>query len=147
MIKNSLYLLLFFAVSCREAASPKPAVYSTAEGAINGYDAVAYFIEGKPVKGFDSLSFTWNDAQWKFSSQSNLDSFRNNTSHFAPKYGGYCAYGLSRNYKAQTSPDAWSIVENQLYLNYNKEVQVEWKKDMDNRIAEADKNWPEISDR
>ena len=123
----------------------KPPVFSTAEGAVNGYDVVAYFKQQSPVKGFDSLSYNWQNANWKFSSQSNLDSFRNNPTRFAPKYGGYCAYGVSGNYKAPTSPDAWTIVNDVLYLNYNKTVQVSWKKEMDQRIRDADKNWQALA--
>ena len=128
-----------------ETIAQKPEIFSTGEGAVNGYDVVAYFRQNEAVKGSDSLSYNWQNAKWKFSSQSNLDSFRNNPTRFAPRYGGYCAYGVSGNYKAPTSPDAWTIVNNALYLNYNKTVQVSWKKEMDQRIRDADKNWQTLA--
>src|SRR5690349_14048882 len=114
MFKTSLLICLI--LSGQSGFGQKPPVYSTTEGAIGGYDVVAYFKSGSPVKGFDSLSVEHDGAAWKFSSRANLDSFRISPDRFIPKYGGYCAYGVSGNYKAPTSPDAWTIVNNQLYL-------------------------------
>lgn len=57
--------------------------------AIKGYDPVAYFDEGRPVKGTDEYSFKWNGAKWFFSSKEHLASFRENPDKFAPQYGGY----------------------------------------------------------
>ena len=42
---------------------------SRTDTAINGYDTVAYFTDGKPVKGLDSFVTEWMGAKWKFSSQ------------------------------------------------------------------------------
>ena len=57
--------------------------------AINGYDPVAYFTVGKPLKGQDGLATDWMGAKWKFSSQANLDLFKTNPEKYAPQYGGY----------------------------------------------------------
>ena len=63
--------------------------------AIRGYDPVAYFTEGNPVKGSDKLTYEWNNAKWYFSSEKNLELFKAAPEKYAPQYGGYCAYGLS----------------------------------------------------
>ncbi len=57
--------------------------------AIKGYDTVAYFTEGRAVKGKSKFSHTWNDAKWYFSSAENRDLFVANPEHYAPQYGGY----------------------------------------------------------
>jgi hypothetical protein len=142
-----ILLLALIVMFTLQAGAQKPAIFSTSEGAVNGYDVVAYFKQQAPVKGADSLSFAWHDADWKFSTRANLDSFRNDPTRYAPKYGGYCAFGVSGNYKAPTSADAWTIINNELYLNYNKTVQASWKKEMDQRIRDADKNWPGLVDK
>jgi hypothetical protein len=41
-------------------------------------------------------------------------------------------------------PAAWKIVGGKLYLNYNKDVQTEWAKDIAGHIRKADANWPKI---
>jgi YHS domain-containing protein len=119
-------------------------VYSTAKGAIRGYDPVAYFTVGKPVMGKKDFVYSWKGADWYFSSSENRASFQASPEKYAPQYGGYCAYGTAKGYKAPIDPAAWTIVDNKLYLNYNKEVQDTWNKDQPGYITTADKNWPEV---
>ena len=119
-------------------------IFTTDEGAIHGYDAVAYFKEGKPLKGKKEFSILWNGAQWSFSSKQNLETFKSNPEKYAPQYGGYCAYGTSEGHKAPTQPDAFTIVNDKLYLNYNKDVKAEWNKNQKERIMKADENWPTV---
>ena len=125
----------------------KAEVFSPSGKAINGYDPVAYFKDGEPVKGNEKISYQWNGANWYFSSTQNLDSFKSNPKKFAPQYGGYCAYGMSQGHKASTEPDAWTIENGKLYLNYNKRVKQMWSKDRLGYIKLADKNWVDIKDK
>ncbi|HYF33020.1 MAG TPA: YHS domain-containing (seleno)protein [Chitinophagaceae bacterium] len=125
----------------------KASIFSHSGKAIRGYDPVAYFIEGKPVNGMDSLVYEWENARWYFASRKNLDLFKAAPGRYAPQYGGYCAYGLSNGYKASTDPQAWTIVNGKLYLNYNTAVRAEWNKDREQRIEKAGKNWPVIKDK
>jgi YHS domain-containing protein len=119
-------------------------VFIKSDVAIQGYDPVAYFKESKPVKGKTELSYTWKQATWLFASQQNLDDFKATPEKFAPQFGGYCAYGMAEGHKASTSPDAWTVLDNKLYLNYNKDVQVLWNKDRSGHIQKAIKNWPTV---
>lgn len=129
------------------AQSLKPEVFSSTKGAINGYDPVAYFTNGKPVKGDSHFSLKWKEATWYFSSQMNLESFKNDPEKYAPQFGGYCAYGLSQGHKAPTEPDAFTIVDGKLYLNYNKDVKKKWLGDQSNYIMQANHNWPELKNK
>ncbi len=117
-------------------------VFSTKKGAISGYDAVAYFTAGKPVKGKEAFSTEYRGATWYFSSQKNLDIFLKDSLAYAPQYGGYCAYAMSSGYLASTNPRAWSIHENKLYLNYSIGVRRSWLRDKPGHIRNADRNWP-----
>jgi len=119
-------------------------VYSAHDQAIKGYDPVSYFTESKPVKGKEEFSYAYKGANWLFSSQKNLDLFKADPIKFMPQYGGYCAFGLAGGYKAPISPDAWSIVDGKLYLNYNQKVQEDWAADREEMIKKADKNWPTV---
>lgn len=113
--------------------------------AIKGYDPVAYFTLQKAVKGSDTLTFDWSGSTWKFSSRAHLDSFRLNPEKYAPQYGGYCAYGCSENHLAPTDPEAWTIIDEKLYLNYSLKTRVVWLKDTPNRIKNADQFWPALN--
>ena len=140
---DRLFLFSAFIVFSLQAFGQKE-VFSKSNEAINGYDPVAYFNESKPVKGTKEFKYVWKDATWLFSSQKNLDAFKADPEKFAPQFGGFCAYGVSDNHKAPTSPDAWTIVDGKLYLNYDLGVKELWSKDRDKRIKVANANWPEV---
>ncbi len=129
------------------AAAQSPQVFTTKEGAIRGFDPVAFFKEGKPVVGKKDFALEWNEATWYFSTAGNRDEFRADPEKFAPQYGGYCAYGTAEGHKAPTLTETWSIVNGKLYFNYNKSVQVTWKSNQAEFIRKADQNWPKIKDR
>lgn len=113
--------------------------------AINGYDPVAYFTEKKPVVGSPVYTAVHKGATFRFSSAANRDAFVASPDRFTPQYGGFCAYGASRGYKAKIDPAAWTIVDDKLYLNYSLTAQATWTQDKPGYIAKADKSWPEVS--
>jgi len=142
-----IFILSMLFLTTTGLYAQKSAVFITGTTAINGYDAVAYFKEQKPVKGSKDFSCTWNNAQWLFSSQINLDNFKANPEKFAPQFGGYCAYGMADGHKAPADPAAWTIVNDKLYLNYNKDVQKLWKEKQYEYIQTAETNWPVLKDK
>lgn len=127
-------------------ASADGKIYAESGIAIDGYDPVAYFTDGQPVAGDQSVSADWNGATWRFASTANRDMFLANPAKYAPQYGGYCAWAVSQGYTAPTVPDAWKIVDGKLYLNYSKSVQARWNKDVPGHIAAGDANWPGIEE-
>jgi YHS domain-containing protein len=121
-------------------------IFANKGTAVNGYDVVAYFTESKPVKGSEAFFVNWKNVKWLFASTENAALFQANPEKYAPQYGGYCAYGCSRGYKAKTSSNAWTIVNGKLYLNYDTGVRNIWDKDRQNFINKADSNWHVIKD-
>lgn len=117
-------------------------IYSTKAGAIKGYDPVAYFKEGKPIKGLEDHSLEWMGAMWYFSSKENKNLFLTDPKKYAPQFGGYCAYGVAKGGLYKIEPEAWKIVEGKLYLNYSLKFQKEWEEDIPGYIEQANKNWP-----
>ena len=112
--------------------------------AINGYDTVAYFTVGKPVKGLDNLAYEWMGAKWKFSSQANLDLFKANPEKYAPQYGGYCAYGVTQDGLVKVEPHLFTVRDGKLYLNYDDGIQAKWLKDSEAFIRQADAKFPAL---
>ncbi len=106
--------------------------------AILGYDTVAYFTVGKPVKGRDAFVANYLGAKWKFASQAHLDMFKASPQSYAPQYGGYCAYGVAQDNLVKIEPDKFSVIDGKLYLNYDAEVQRLWSKDPAGFIRQAD---------
>ena len=136
-----LFISLSFLSSYAQSSGTSSPYYLENGIAIKGYDPVAYFKDKKPVKGDESLRYAWMGAQWQFSSKENLEEFKKQPQKYAPQYGGYCAYGVSENHKSPTDPNAWTIVDDKLYLNYNLKVKEIWSKDIPGRIQKAEQYW------
>ena len=142
LIRLAALACVLFATAILRAEKP---VNTTFTGvAIKGYDPVAYFTAGKPAKGNSDFAFDWNGAEWRFASAANRDLFKADPVKYAPQYGGYCAWAVSRGYTANIDPEAWKIVNGRLYLNYSAKVQAQWVEDIPGNIAKAEENWPKI---
>ena len=140
---------MFFATSASTAEPPINTLKNSLFGgrtdtAINGYDTVAYFTVGKPVKGQDALATEWMGAKWKFSTQAHLDLFKANPEKYAPQYGGYCAYGVVQDSLVKVEPDQFTVRDGKLYLNYDADIQAKWLKDPAGFIKAADAKFPAL---
>lgn len=135
-----------FATFAASVTAAEPPVFTgLVKGvAVGGYDPVAYFTEGKPVAGSDQHVIEHDGAKWRFASAANREAFMAEPAKYAPQYGGYCAYAVSQNYTAKGDPEAWSVVDGKLYLNYSKAVRASWEKDKAAYISKANGNWPNV---
>ena len=113
---------------------------------IKGYDPVAYFTEKMPVKGDKDFEYEWSGTKWRFASAKNLEMFKGDPEKYAPRYGGYCAYGVANGYLVKIEPEAWTVYEGRLYLNYSLKVREQWKEDIPGNIRKADANWPNLKE-
>lgn len=146
-MKKGLYVAIILLATAAKLAAQKSEIFTTPHGAVHGYDAVAYFNQNMAVKGLEANKYSWHNADWYFATKENLETFMKDPEKYAPQYGGYCAYGLSEGYKAPTDPQAFTIVDGKLYLNYNLKTRETWSKNREARIEKADKNWPMVKDK
>jgi hypothetical protein len=112
--------------------------------AIGGYDPVAYFTEHKPVKGLPEFQSVHRGSTFQFVSAAHRELFAAEPDTYAPRYGGYCAYGTAKGYKAKIDPEAFSVIHGTLYLNYSDAVRTRWLSDVPGYIQQADANWPAV---
>lgn len=112
--------------------------------AIDGTDPVAYFTEGAPVAGGPAITHDWMGSTWCFASAVNKAAFVVDPEAHAPQSGRYAAWAFSEGYTASTTPEAWSIVDGKLYLNYSRRIQRRWEKDIPVNISRDTANWPKI---
>jgi len=112
--------------------------------AIDGYDPVAYFTEKKPVKGSPEFRTTYQGSTFLFASATHRDAFVAEPTKYAPQYGGFCAYGMAKGYKAVIDPAAFTVVRDKLYLNYSESVRTRWLSDIPGYVQKADTNWPDV---
>ena len=120
-------------------------INTTAENiAVRGFDTVAYFTEQTAVPGNSQYAFIWNGAKWYFSSADNMEKFKAAPETYAPQFGGFCSFAVSKGYTADADPQAWKVVDGKLYLNYNQKVKEMWEAEQEKRIKDGEKNWEEF---
>src|ERR1044071_8897389 len=114
--------------------------------AIEGYDTVAYFTDGKAMKGSEEFAYDWLGTPWQFASAKHRDMFAADPEKYAPQFGGYCTLGIGVDGHAAENIDpetAWRIIDGKLYFVYDPTyveeldgpAREEW-------LAKADANWP-----
>ena len=148
LFTNIVYSLLLILTAFSSAAfSEDPIETGTFNNkAIYGYDTVAYFTQGKPVKGQDDITSEWRGATWYFSSAEHKSMFDSSPEKFAPQYGGHCAYAMSKGKFVGIDEDAFTIYNDKLYLNYSMSVQEDWLEDKDGYIKLADVEYADNTD-
>jgi YHS domain-containing protein len=141
--KISIFFSLLFIFSTGMA---EDAIYTSlfSSTAVGGYDPVAYFTEGRPVKGNKAHHLRHQGATWYFASEEHRRLFQANPDRYAPQYGGYCAWAVAHDTTASGDPLQWTIHRGRLYLNYDADIQKDWAKDKAHWIREADRNWPAV---
>ncbi len=116
--------------------------------AIGGYDPVAYYKQGKAVKGKKEFAVFVQGVTYYFLSIENKEEFKKNPSRYEPQYGGWCAYAMGKDgSKVEIDPATFKIIDGKLYLYYNKffnNTLKSWSKDETNLKARADVNWQKI---
>ena len=113
--------------------------------AIQGYDPVAYFKQGKAIKGKQGLTASYEGVTYTFSMPVNKAIFLKNPSGYEPQFGGWCAYAMGDSgTKVEINPQTFKIVDGKLYLFYNayfNNTLKSWNKDEVNLKSKAESNW------
>jgi YHS domain-containing protein len=116
--------------------------------AIEGYDPVAYFTQGKAIKGKASFVVSHDGVIYNFSSAENKSAFLAQPSKYEPQYGGWCAYAMgATGEKVSIDPETFKIVNGKLFLFYNKfftNTLKSWNKDERNLNTKADAAWAKL---
>ena len=119
---------------------------------LNGYDVVAYFHQDRAVEGRAKLSADYQGAKFYFSSQENLDAFRKDPEKFAPKFGGFCAFGVAtQKAKAPVNPETFKIYNGELLLFFDDlyegkpvNTKILWNGDERHLYEQASQTWPAL---
>jgi hypothetical protein len=119
-----------------------PVSPATDHVAIQGYDVVAYFTEGKPVKGSADISLPFDDATWQFANASHKAMFSADPDRYMPQYDGSCASGIAMGVSVPANPNNWVIVDGKLYMIAGTAADLEsWKRNAVENIKQADEHW------
>jgi len=112
--------------------------------ALKGHDPVAYFTEKRPVRGAPDISYDWDGARYLFSSTKHRSAFVADPDRYAPRYGGYCAGGMSLGRKAEADPKLWKVVDGKLYVFASTRAKETLQKDPAGTIERGGRNWKQL---
>lgn len=115
--------------------------------AIQGYDSVAYFTKSEAVRGSAKFVHEWSGMTWFFSSAENRDAFAAAPEKYAPQFGGFCSLSIASGKNARGGGEAWTVHNGKLYLNYDKDVMANFRRDLNGNIPKAEGWWPTVKSR
>jgi YHS domain-containing protein len=112
-----------------------------------GYDPVAYFTQGKPIKGTAQYQVKLPERSYYFASAEHKALFEANAAKYEPQYGGFCASGAAYALKLSSDPSAWEIMNDRLFIFGDSLGYEAWKLDPAWNVGHADALWPQIKDK
>jgi YHS domain-containing protein len=149
-MKYSLFLMATVSLIVINTVSAAPKELNNIDKAgvgIQGYDPVGFFKENKPVKGNPSFSERFHGVNYYFASEENRATFKADPAKYEPQFGGYCAYGVSRDSASPIKVEAFQIVDGRLLMQYSEEVRDLFNKDTPGNLKLADQKWPSVVEK
>jgi len=147
-IQGSAVAFAFTAIVASSSAIADESVNTGYFGgvAIMGYDTVAYFTEGKAVKGSEEYSYDWLGTPWHFASKKHKEMFINEPVKYAPQFGGYCApeVAITGTTTVNVDPEAFKIIDGKLYLVYDAGSAQFFEDNAAELVPKAVDNWPKL---
>ncbi len=132
------------------AAAVDPGQHVNVKGggvALHGYDPVAYLERRAAVRGSPAYTATYQGVRYQFADAGDKAKFEMSPARYVPAYGGFCAYGVAQGFKVDVDPEAFSVVNDRLYLNVSKSIRTKWQKDVPGYIRKADGKWDSVKDK
>jgi YHS domain-containing protein len=143
--RTALVLAISLAALGASAAPAGPLVNVDRRGIVlEGHDPVAFFTQGKPVRGLPAIRATHEGATYLFASEENRRLFEADPLKYRPQFGGFCALAVSLGRTAPISIDTWSIEGGRLLFQHNARAVRLWKTDPTGNLAYADRYWPRV---
>ncbi len=126
------------------AVSAHATNYNLSNVGAGGYDVVAYFKDGKAIRGTGWHVAIHEGATYLFANKKYRNQIDKAPEKYLPQFGGYCAFGAAMGKKFYADPTVWKIVDGKLYLNLDKKIQKKWEGDLSGYLKKAYANWPKI---
>lgn len=114
--------------------------------AVQGYSIVSYIEKGIAEKGMVEFQVNYDNINYNFVSQEQVDLFKANQKKYLPKYGGYCAFGVLIDTRLDANPKNFKIINGETYLylkNEKMDALEAWnhKGHESKKINETDAKW------
>ncbi len=142
--RTTLRGLVLLCAGCVTATPSWSAAVAEVPLAIQGYDPVAYFTDGKPTSGLAEFEYEWDEHRYRFSSERHRELFKADPVKYAPQFGNFCAMALANGEVVVANPENWLINDGKLYI-FGKSAPfgpVLFQQDLAANIVKANQNRP-----
>ncbi|MFZ0606096.1 MAG: YHS domain-containing (seleno)protein [Xanthobacteraceae bacterium] len=146
-VLSGLFFTLAAGVPMAPAAAGRFVVNWHTGLAIDGYDPVAFFTDGKPVAGSDDYELHYGGVVWRFANIGNRAAFAASPDVYMPQYGGYDPIGMAQGIAVPGNPNTWLIIGERLFFFYNDDRREKFAANPDRVTTPADRAWPAVAGR
>lgn len=115
--------------------------------AIEGFDPVAYFVDGRAVRGTAEFEANLWGAVWRFRNEGNRASFLAYPEIYGPQFGGYDPADIARGVTIAGNPRFFAIVAQRLYLFSREANRDAFAADPERFLYEVGKRWPALQEQ
>ena len=115
--------------------------------AIEGFDPLAYFVDGRPEKGLAEFEVSRGGAVWRFRNEGNRASFIAHPEVYGPQFGGYDPVDVARGVTVAGNPLFWLVLGKRLYLFAREENRDTFAADPGPFLKQATSRWPELEEK
>jgi hypothetical protein len=145
--RHTMRAVAALAAGAALVAASRPTAAEPAALAIKGYDPVAYFVDGRPIRGLPEIEYEWDERRYRFSSAQHRDLFRADPVRYAPQFANFCAMSLAHGELVEADPESWLINADKLYIFGKREGPELFRQNLARNIVEANQNRPLIKGR
>jgi hypothetical protein len=142
-------IILAAATACPEravqAATTERIVINRFSGlAIEGFDPVAYFVDGRPVLGLQDFEAWQGGAVWRFHNEGNRASFLAHPDIYGPQFGGYDPIDVARGVTVAGNPRFWIVAGERLFLFSREASRDAFASHPERYLRQATARWPAL---
>lgn len=112
--------------------------------AIEGFDPVAYFTDGGPLKGRPEVEASVDGAIWRFRNDRNRAFFIARPEVYGPQFGGYDPVDVALGKAVSGDARLWLVTGQRLYLFGREAIRDEFAADPARFLTDATRRWPEL---
>ena len=114
--------------------------------AIYGFDPIAYFTDGTPVRGREDVELIFSDAVWRFRHESDRAAFLAHPDVYAPQFGGYDPVDVAQGRTIPGHPQLWLVRGQRLYLFASERNRATFARTAGVLLVDAYQRWPALHD-
>lgn len=147
--KAAVALLLAACAALLAGCGTTHATITTSRGEelmLLGFDPVAYFADGRPVRGRHTIAATHEGRTYYFASEAHRERFAAAPVRYEPQYGGFCTNGAAYAVKLGSDPTQYEVRDGRLFIFGDVLGKEQWALDPETNLRHADEVWPRIRD-